>query len=92
MQFMPYNVTVRKRGKGLAMKYTTEYQVAAYKMCGACDVAKMTDDELKAAKEQAETLKFYAQMSDDYSVTRREIAEVNQYMKNAYEEMHKRGF
>lgn len=73
------------------MKYTSEYQKAAYKVAGMCDVSKMTDDELKAAKEYADELKFYADMSDDYSVTRAEKNEIYKHMQAAYAEMKKRG-
>ena len=74
------------------MKYTKEYKAAAYKMCGVCDVTKMTDDELMAANDYADDLTFYAQMSDDYRVTCRENGEINNHMFNAREEMKKRGF
>lgn len=73
------------------MKYTKEYKAAAYKMCGVCNVAKMTDDELIAANDHANDLRFYAQMSDDYRVTCKEIGEINNYMFKAREEMKKRG-
>jgi hypothetical protein len=86
-----YNVIEQRIGKGLTMKYTNEYKKAAYKVAGVCDVSKMTDDELKAAKEYADELKFYADMSDDYSVTRAEKNAIYKHMQAAYEEMKKRG-
>lgn len=73
------------------MKYTNEYKAAAYKMCGVCDVANMTDDELKAANEYADDLTFCAEMSDDYRVTCKEITQINNHMFKAREEMKKRG-
>ena len=74
------------------MKYTNEYKRAAYKLATTCaDVTKLTNDELMAANEEAKELRFYAEMSDDYRVTCREIDEVNDAMFKAYEEMRKRG-
>lgn len=73
------------------MKYTNEYKQAAYKLAATTDVTKLTNDELLAAKEAANDYRFYAQMSDDYRVTCREIDQINKEMAAAYEEMKKRG-
>lgn len=73
------------------MKYTNEYKRAAYKLATTTDVTKLTNDELMAADEAAKDYRFYAQMSDDYSVTCREIDQIRKEMAAAYEEMRKRG-
>ena len=73
------------------MKYSNEYKKAAYKLATTADVTKLTNDELLAAKEAAKDYHFYAQMSDDYNVTRREIDQINKEMAAASEEMRKRG-
>ena len=62
--------------KNNGRKYTNEEQKAAREMVKANRVEEMTLEELEAALEYADEMDFYAEMSDDWGVTRREHAEV----------------
>lgn len=55
-------------------EYTREAKHEAYEMVKANKINEMTNEELCAALAYADDCNFYAEMSDDYSVTRAERA------------------
>lgn len=60
-------------------EYTNEAKYEAYEMVKANKVNEMTMDELNAALAYADDCNFYAEMSDDYNVTRAERAAVYEW-------------
>lgn len=64
-----------KWAKNNNRKYTDEEQKTAREMVKANKVEEMTLEELEAALEYADEMDFYAEMSDDWGVTRREQAQ-----------------
>lgn len=71
-------------------EYSSEIAREAYKALANKDVQDMSFYGLEAAAQHADVLAFYAEMSDDYSVTRRELAQIAKYMKEARIELARR--
>ena len=70
-------------------RYSEEIAREAYKALASKDVHDMSFYELEAAAQHADELAFYAEMSDDYSVTRRELAQIAKHMSKAMAELAK---
>lgn len=70
--------------------YTDEIARAAYKKVGEGNVKELSFYTLEAAMQRADERVFYAEMSDDYSVTREERAAIAEYMREAVEELNRR--
>lgn len=63
---------------------------ATYAVLKDRDVTQMSIYGLKAVTQWADELVFIAEMSDDYSVTRRELAAIDEYVRPAVEELNRR--
>lgn len=70
--------------------YGTEIAKAAYEKLAEGNVHNLSFYTLEAAMQEADERVFYAEMSDDYSVTRAEKQEIKEYMKAAVEELKAR--
>lgn len=71
-------------------EYSSEIAREAYKALATKDAHSMSFYGLEAAAQHADVLAFYAEMSDDYSATRRGLAQIAEYMSEATAELARR--
>lgn len=79
-----------KYSKDNSRVYGTEIAKAAYEKVAEGNVKELSFYTLEAAMQEADERVFYAEMSDDYSVTRAERREIAEYIKAAVEELNRR--
>ena len=70
--------------------YGTEIAKAAYAKLAEGNIEQLSFYTLEAAMQEADEQVFYAEMSDDYSVTCKERAEIAEYMSEAVAELSRR--
>jgi len=63
----------------------------AYKVCKTANLATVATETLKMALEWADELMFAAEMCDDYTTTKKELAEIHKVFAPVKAELMARG-